>query len=147
MLHWSCKPFHELTVDELYAILRLRSEVFVVEQKCIFLDLDGKDQQCLHLMGWESGVLATTCRIVPPGLSYDDASIGRVVSSSASRRTGAGKEMMRQAVRICRETHPDRSIRISAQSYLITFYSSFGFEQVSDIYLEDDQPHAEMLLR
>jgi len=146
MLHWSCKPFNELTVEELYAILRLRSEVFVVEQKCIFLDLDGKDQQCLHLMGWESGVLAASCRIVPPGLSYDDASIGRVVSAADSRRTGAGKKMMRQAIRICRETHPDHSIRISAQAYLIPFYSSFGFEQVSEIYLEDEQDHAEMLL-
>ena len=147
MLQWSCKPFNELTLDELYAILRLRSEVFVVEQKCIFLDADGKDQASLHLMGWESGSLAAYCRLLPPGLSYSDASIGRVITSLAARRTGAGKQMMPRAIQICKDRFQNASIRISAQAYLIPFYSSFGFEQVSEIYLEDDQDHAEMLLQ
>jgi ElaA protein len=147
MIHWSCKEFTDLTHDELYALLRLRSEVFVMEQHCIFLDLDGKDQAARHLMGWDGLKLAAYCRILPPGISYEDASIGRVSTPLPYRGTGTGRALMEQAIGIARKAFHNLPIRISAQAYLIPFYSSLGFEQVSNIYMEDDMEHAEMLLR
>jgi ElaA protein len=145
-MHWSLKPFQALTPEELYQLLRLRSQVFVVEQQCVFLDLDNKDQQCLHLMGWSNENMTAYARLLPPGLSYDEASIGRVVSSPDARRQGHGRKLMATAITECTRIFGDRDIRIGAQLYLKEFYASFGFRQVSDTYLEDDILHIEMIL-
>jgi ElaA protein len=144
-INWVCKKFPELTVDELYELLRLRSEVFVVEQNCVFLDMDNKDQKCDHLLGWIGDDLAATVRIVPAGVSYAEPSIGRVVTSPKYRRTGLGKLLMEEAIRITTQLHGNQPIRIGAQLYLRNFYSSLGFEAEGKIYLEDEIEHIEMV--
>ncbi len=144
-INWVCKKFHELTVDELYELLRLRSEVFVVEQNCVFLDMDNKDQKCHHLLGWMGKDLAASARIVPAGVSYREPSIGRVVTSPKYRRTGLGKLLMGEAIRITSQLHGNQPIRIGAQLYLREFYSSLGFEADGKIYLEDGIEHIEMV--
>lgn len=144
---WTCRPFHELSVTELYAILRLRSEVFVVEQDCLFLDMDDRDQPCHHIMGWKGALLGACARIVPPGLIYPEPSVGRVVSAPQLRRTGGGRLLMRYAIDETRRLHGRKDIRIGAQLYLKDFYGSFGFREEGDVYLEDGIPHIEMLLK
>lgn len=144
-LDWKCKTFDELTPHELYAILQLRSEVFVVEQDCVYQDMDGKDQHCYHLCGWDNGLLMVYTRLVPAGISYDEPSIGRVVSSPKTRGTGAGRELMKRSISQLHELWGVQPIRIGAQAYLKKFYESLGFQQTSDIYMEDGIPHMEML--
>lgn len=155
-LEWKCKTFDELTPHELYAILQLRSEVFVVEQNCVYQDMDDKDPYCYHLCGWDSrqtspsdgssqATLFVYTRLVPAGISYDQPSIGRVVTSPKTRGTGAGKELMKKSIQQLHELWGVQSIRIGAQAYLQNFYESLGFEQTSEIYLEDGIPHMEML--
>lgn len=145
-LNWQLKKFAELTPYELYEIIWLRNEVFVVEQNCVFQDADYKDQKSWHLMGInEEGKLIAYCRILPAGVSYNSASIGRVVTSPAARKTGAGKLLMEKAILICAELFGKTEIKIGAQYYLKNFYSSFGFEQTSEIYLEDGIEHIEMI--
>ena len=144
-IEWSLKKFEELSSLELYEILRLRSEVFVVEQNCVFLDMDNKDQFSLHLQGRIDGKLAAGVRILPPGLSYDEPSIGRVVSSPLFRRKGVGIELMKTAIKETISLYGDVAIKIGAQLYLKNFYESFGFVQCSETYLEDDIPHIKML--
>ena len=146
MTNWTCKKFTGLTTDELYTILRLRSEVFVVEQNCVFLDLDNKDQYCDHLMGWRDNVLVGYSRIVPAGISYVETSIGRIVSSPSARGTGVGRELLKESIETLYMLHGKRVIRIGAQYYLKKFYESFGFVQKGEIYLEDGIEHIEMLL-
>jgi ElaA protein len=146
MLKWICKKFDELTPHELYAILQLRNEVFIVEQNCVFQDADNKDQYCYHLMGWQQNDLIAYSRIVPPEISYSESSIGRIVTSPKARRTGAGKELVEQSIYQLHKLFGDIPIKIGAQMYLKKFYVSFGFRQTSDIYLEDNIPHIEMLL-
>jgi len=144
-IEWSLKKFEELSSLELYEILRLRSEVFVVEQNCVFLDMDDKDQFSLHLQGRIDGKLAAGVRILPPGLSYDEPSIGRVVSSPLFRRKGVGIELMKTAIKETISLYGDVAIKIGAQLYLKNFYESFGFIQCSETYLEDDIPHIKMI--
>jgi len=144
-IQWIVKSFEELLPEELYQLLRLRSEVFVVEQNCVFLDLDNKDQQSIHLMGWINNNLAVYVRILPPGLAYDEPSIGRVVSSPVYRRTGAGRILMEKAIELTSDLYKGENIRIGAQYYLKNFYGSLGFEIQGDIYLEDGIDHIEML--
>lgn len=144
-INWICKKFHELTVDELYELLRLRSEVFVVEQNCVFLDMDNKDQKCVHLLGWIGEDLAASVRIVPAGVSYAEPSIGRVVTSPKYRRTGLGKLLMEEAIRITTQLHGNQPIRIGAQLYLKNFYTSLGFDAEGEIYMEDGIEHIEMV--
>lgn len=144
-LRWIIKSFEELLPEELYQLLRLRSEVFVVEQNCVFLDLDNKDQQSLHVMGWIDNILAVYVRILPPGLAYDEPSIGRVVSSPIYRRTGAGRILMEKAIQLTKTLYVGENIRIGAQLYLKDFYTSLGFERQGDVYLEDGIDHIEML--
>jgi len=146
MINWVCKPFGKLTTEELYIILRLRSEVFVVEQNCIFLDMDNKDFFCDHLMAWKENMLLAYSRIVPPGISYEESSIGRIVSSPAGRGTGVGRDLLQQSIQTLYRIHGKRDIRIGAQYYLKEFYESFGFVQTGDIYPEDGINHIEMLL-
>jgi ElaA protein len=146
-MFWTIKSFKELTTNELYALLRLRSEIFVVEQNCVFLDMDNADQQALHVMGFdeEAGEIMAYARIFAPGIKYDMASIGRVVSSSKVRGKGAGRELMETAIAAVEERFGKVPIKIGAQQYLTKFYTSLGFKQSSEMYLEDDIPHIEMI--
>lgn len=144
-LHWLLKHFDELTPYQLYAILQLRNEVFVVEQNCVFQDADDKDQDSYHLMGYLDNKLVAYTRLVPAGVSYGEASIGRVVTSPSVRRSGAGKLLMQQSIDSLYTLFGKVPIRIGAQLYLQHFYESFGFERVSDIYLEDGIEHIYMI--
>ncbi len=142
---WVLKEFSALTPHELYAFLQLRSEVFVVEQNCVFLDADDKDQESYHLMGWSESKLVAYTRIVPPGVIYQQASIGRVITSSLVRRSGAGKALMLQSIQEVYRLFGMVAIKLGAQLYLKGFYESFGFTQISDVYLEDGIEHIYML--
>ncbi len=144
-LVWECKHFDRLTPAELYAALRLRNEVFVVEQHCVFQDADNKDQAGWHVLGWDGSVLVAYSRILPPGVSYVEASIGRVVTSMRVRGSGVGKELMRISIERLYALLGNVPIRMGCQLYLKSFYESFGFRQASDIYLEDGIHHIEML--
>lgn len=144
-LHWLLKRFDELTPYQLYAILQLRNEVFVVEQNCVFQDADDKDQNSYHLMGFLDNKLVAYTRLVPAGVSYEQASIGRVVTSPSVRRSGAGKLLMQQSIDSLYSLFGKVPIKIGAQLYLQHFYESFGFERVSDIYLEDGIEHIYMI--
>ncbi|MEQ1676962.1 MAG: GNAT family N-acetyltransferase [Chitinophagaceae bacterium] len=143
---WEVKKFSTLTPEELYAILQLRNEVFVVEQHCAYQDLDDKDQTCYHVMGWQHSKLIATSRLVPPGEIYDIPSIGRVVTSPSVRGTGTGRMLMEKNIEETRRLFGDLPIKIGAQLYLLKFYSSLGFAPVSDTYLEDGIEHIKMLL-
>ena len=145
-LTWILKEFTQLSPEELYAIIRLRNEVFVIEQNCIYQDADNKDQASLHLCGWADNELIAYTRLMPPGLSYKESSIGRVVTSPAHRKTGAGRELMQVSIQKAFDVFNSSTIKIGAQVYLKKFYQSLGFEQCSDMYLEDGIPHIMMLL-
>lgn len=143
---WQCTRFSDLSVTQLYAILAARSEVFVLEQNCVYQDMDGKDQASLHLTAWTTEQqVAAYLRIVPPGLTFTEASLGRVITSKDARGTGIGKQLLAKGLEQLQITYPGQPVRIGAQHYLEKFYQSFGFVTVSDIYLEDDIPHVEML--
>ena len=139
------KSFDNLFPSELYAILRLRNEVFVVEQNCPYQDADDKDLQCHHLMLLQDNELMAYARLVPPGVSYSQMSIGRVVTSPKARGTGAGRILMNTAIEQCTQLFGTGSIQIGAQAYLIKFYGSFGFNPVGEIYDEDGIPHIHMI--
>ena len=144
-IQWILKKFEELTPYQLYAILQLRNEVFVVEQNCVFQDADDKDQDSFHLMGFFNNKLAAYTRIVPAGVIYDQPSIGRVVTSPSVRGSGAGRELMQKSIDTVYNLFGKQPIKIGAQFYLKNFYGSFGFQQISDIYLEDGIDHIYML--
>ena len=146
MTNWISKKFSDLTPEELYAILRLRSEVFVVEQNCVFLDMDNKDHSSHHLMGWQGADLVAYTRIVPPGISYVEFSIGRIVTSPTVRKQGIGRVLVSKSIDLAYTLHGEGVIRIGAQYYLRGFYESFGFRKAGEIYLEDGIQHIEMLL-
>lgn len=139
------RSFQELNVSELYELLRLRSEVFVVEQNCVFLDMDYKDQQCYHVLLFCEGKLAAYSRLVPPGLSYKEVSIGRVISSPAFRGVGMGKKIMELSIQECQEIFGKKDVRIGAQVYAAKFYASLGFVAEGDPYDEDGIAHIEMV--
>ena len=147
MCHFKCKSFSELTNEELYEIMALRQEVFVVEQDCPYLDADGKDQPAWHLMGFDkNGKLIAYSRIVPQGISYENyPSIGRIVSSPSVRGKGIGKKLMAENLEWGQKLFKNQAIKISAQCYLVKFYNSFGFESVGEEYLEDNIPHIAMI--
>ena len=142
---WILKSFESLTPAELYKILRLRSEVFVVEQNCVFLDMDNKDQYSLHLMGYDGENLVASSRLIAPGKVYNEMSIGRVVSSPAYRGKGAGRELMNVSIEKCYKLFGKSNIKIGGQLYLKKFYESLGFIQSSDVYDEDGIDHIEMI--
>ncbi|CAN5400724.1 GNAT family N-acetyltransferase [soil metagenome] len=154
---WHCLPFEQLSTAQLYQIVALREAVFVVEQNCAYLDADGKDPKCYHVWADTSITLSMTglsvtpilayARIVKPGVSYPEVSIGRVVTSADVRRTGLGRELMRVTIDCVYDIYGEVPIRISAQTYLEGFYQSLGFQTVTDGYLEDDIPHVGMLKR
>jgi ElaA protein len=143
---WTTKPFAALTLAELYALLQLRSEVFVVEQTCPFQDIDGLDQAAHHLLGHaETGELAAYARLFDAGHSYPEASIGRVVTSPRYRRQGLGRELLGHSLAQCAALFGLQPIQIGAQLYLKAFYESFGFVQQGEGYLEDGIPHIHMV--
>jgi ElaA protein len=145
-LNWILKKFEALTPYELYDIMWLRNEVFVVEQNCVYQDADYKDQKGWHYMGVdEEGKLMAYVRLLPPGVSYEEPSIGRVLTNPAARGTGVGRVLMQQAIEQCKALFGDLPIKIGAQYYLLQFYSSLGFVQTSAIYLEDNIEHIEMI--
>ncbi|HWJ92557.1 MAG TPA: GNAT family N-acetyltransferase [Flavisolibacter sp.] len=144
-IQWLLRKFDALTPDQLYAILRLRNEVFVVEQNCVFQDADDKDQRAHHLMGFAGDRLIAYTRLLPAGEAYKEASIGRVVTSPSVRRTGAGRTLMEESIVTLYRIFGRQAIKIGAQLYLKKFYESFGFEQVSEVYLEDGIEHIYMV--
>ncbi len=144
-ISWTCKSFPDLTVDELYAILQLRSEVFVVEQNCVFLDMDDKDQKSWHVCGWQNERLIAYTRLVPPNVAYTYPSIGRVVTSPLARRSGVGRKLMEYSMEKIFSLFGKQTIKIGAQLYLKSFYESLGFSQSSEIYLEDGIEHIQMI--
>lgn len=152
-MEWIIKKFEDLNPHELYAILQLRNIVFAVEQNCVYPDMDNRDQASSHLMCWsvpatkeEAPVLLAYTRLLPPGLAYDEPSIGRVVTSPAARKTGLGRELMKRSIVHIHALYGKQPVRIGAQLYLLQFYQSLGFSRTSEIYLEDGIEHVEMLL-
>lgn len=145
MIKWTLKKFEDLTPHELYRILRLRSAVFVVEQNCVFQDMDNKDQPAYHLMGWENDILIAYTRLIPANLSYTEPSIGRVVTSASARGGGIGRALMEKSIEEMIRLYGKTPIKLGAQLYLKKFYESLGFIQSSDIYDEDGIDHIEMI--
>jgi ElaA protein len=144
-MNWTCLRFHDLGVDNLYDALALRCRVFVLEQGP-YLDPDGVDRQCWHLLGRDgNGTLQAYLRIVDPGVKYAEPSIGRVITSIETRRTGLGRRLFAEGVARCLALWPGQGIRISAQAHLERFYGGWGFRRVGGEYLEDNIPHLEML--
>ncbi|HEX3165026.1 MAG TPA: GNAT family N-acetyltransferase [Chitinophagaceae bacterium] len=144
MINWITRKFDELTLEELYSILELRNEVFIVEQNCVYNDTDGKDQSAWHLMAIEGDKLIAYTRILPPGISYSDPAIGRVVTAPSTRRSGLGKELMKRSIEACEKLFGKTSITLNAQVYLQSFYESLGFIVVGEEYLDDEIPHIRM---
>ena len=143
-LQWKIKRFEALSVSELYKLLQLRSEVFVVEQNCVYQDIDGKDEKALHLIGENEGEIVAYARLFKPKDYFEEASIGRVVVKETSRSRKLGHILMREAIQLIETNFEVTEITISAQLYLKHFYESHGFVQISDTYLEDDIPHIQM---
>ncbi len=139
------KSFSDLTTLELYQILRLRSEVFVVEQHCAYLDPDNKDLESHHLMSYVDGHLSGYARLLPPGLSYKESSIGRVIIAPAFRGYGLGKQLVQKSIDACEALFKDSEIRISAQYHLLKFYSTLDFSETGEPYEEDGILHIEMI--
>ncbi len=142
---WTVKSFGELTASELYSVIKARVDVFVVEQQCPYPDLDGYDQQALHLWAIKNGDIAAYCRIFAPGIKYSEASIGRVLTNQNYRQMKFGKVLMKFAINIIEARFRTSAIRISAQDYLLRFYGEVGFEDTGRKYLEDNIPHTEMV--
>lgn len=142
---WQLAHFEALTAREWHDVVAARESVFIVEQTCPFLDADGADPDCHHLIGKVGGEIAAYARIVPPGLKFEEASIGRVLTTKNFRRGGYGQMLMKEAVERCSALYPDHGIRIGAQRYLEKFYGGLGFETVSEPYDEDGIMHVIML--
>lgn len=143
-ISWKTKTFDELSTQELYQILRLRSEVFVVEQNCVYQDIDNKDQKALHLFGILEGKIIAYSRLFKPGDYFEFSSIGRVVVAEKHRDKNFGHVLIDQSILEIKNRFKVENITISAQLYLKKFYESHGFKATSEMYLEDDIPHIEM---
>ena len=147
-IKWETKAFNDLSVNEYWGILHLRTEIFVVEQDCPYQEVDEKDRKSFHLFGTnENGDVIATSRIVLPGVSYDEISIGRVALKKEYRGKGIADEMMLETFKFIESEFGNIPIRISAQQYLINFYGKHGFSQIGEMYLEDNIPHVEMLTK
>jgi ElaA protein len=148
-INWQWCAFAELSLSELYTILQVRQMVFIVEQACPYLDADGADERAWHLMGWakqgETKILAAYARVFAPGIKYEEASIGRVITHPMARRKGMGEALMSEALRRVESLWPGAPVRIGAQMYLEKFYGKSGFRRVSEPYDEDGIIHIEML--
>ncbi|MGF1815521.1 GNAT family N-acetyltransferase [Vibrio splendidus] len=148
MITWHSIPFSELSTQQLYQLLKLRVDVFVVEQNCPYPELDGKDTLAgvEHLLGYADAELVACARLLPPGTSYDNTSIGRVATKQSARGDGLGHQLIKEALTRCEALWPNKTIDIGAQQHLENFYASHGFETISEMYLEDDIPHVDMRL-
>ena len=145
MLDIEIKNFKELSIQELYALLQLRSEVFVVEQDCVYQDLDGKDSKAIHIIGKKGNKIVAYTRVFALGDYFPEASIGRVVVKKDQRQYGYGKTIMEASIKAIEEQLNTKTIRISAQTYLLKFYNSLGFQAEGEEYLEDGIPHVSMV--
>ena len=139
------KTFEEFSLNELYQVLQLRSEVFVVEQDCIYQDIDGKDQKALHILGYKDDVLVAYTRCFDKGIYFEEAAIGRVIVKKNYRRFGYGHEIIEASIKAIQERFKTNKIKLSAQRYLIDFYESHGFKSIGEGYLEDGIPHIAMI--
>jgi ElaA protein len=145
-LRWTWHAWSALTADRLYAILRLRSAIFVVEQDCVFQDMDGRDPHCEHLCGEDSAAaLVAYLRLVPPGVRTAEVALGRVVVAREARGRGHGRAAMHEGLRRCGERYPGHPVRVSAQQHLERFYEGLGFRRVGSPYDEDGIAHVDML--
>ncbi len=167
MIVWRFAPFAELSPQEIHDLYRLRADVFIVEQNCVFQDVDGVDPQCLHLLGYAESLgpgprpeasrdrphpgdaapedrLVAYCRFVPPGVKFPEPSIGRVITARPVRGTGMGRVLMREAMARAQDLWPGERLRIGAQAHLERFYNEFGFTKSSEPYDEDGILHIEM---
>lgn len=145
---WQCKPFKKLTLDELYDALKLRIDVFVVEQTCYYPDLDDLDRhpETVHLFCYQNNIMTAYARLLPKGLTYqENPSIGRVIVKASARGTGLSHLLMKQALTISEQIFPEQIVKISAQAHLEQLYNQHGFVKCSDVYLEDGIPHIAML--
>jgi len=149
MIEWQWQHFSSFSGSDLYEVLRQRQAVFVLEQTCLYPDLDGYDLDAYHLMAWRTTggerTLAAYLRCLAPGAKYDEMSLGRILTPAASRGTGIGRELVAEGIRRAENQHPGHRIRIGAQQRLEKFYQSFGFVTVSDPYDEDGILHIDML--
>ncbi|KDM90368.1 GNAT family N-acetyltransferase [Photobacterium galatheae] len=147
-MQWQCLGFDQLTTDQLYDILKLRVDVFVVEQNCPYPEIDGHDKVpgVYHVVAYENDTLMAYLRLLPAGLTYDGVSIGRVITSEAARGRGLGSELLRQGLAYAEQLWPGETIEIGAQSHLQNYYGRFGFTAFSEEYLEDGIPHIDMRL-
>ena len=144
MLTIITKSFKDLTTEQIYKILRLRSEVFVIEQDCIYQDIDNKDQKALHILGFRNNALVAYARLFEPGYYFSAAAIGRVVVKKEERSKNYGVEIMRAAIKAAEESYGASDISVSAQTYLTNFYNDLGFIEEGETYLEDGIPHIKM---
>ncbi len=147
MITWQWATFDELDGTTLCAVLAARQDVFVLEQQCLYADIDGSDQRAYHLIGWQSEPLqlAAYLRCFAPGDKYPETTLGRVLTVRSARGLGLGKQLMAEGIRRIEQHFPGSAIRVSAQEHLARFYGGFGFHRVSDTYLEDGIPHIDML--
>lgn len=145
MMIWKMKKFDELSAEEIYEILKIRNQIFIVEQQCPYLDCDGRDMKSYHLFMENNKEIAAYLRIIEKGVSYNEISIGRVLVNPKYRGKGLARDMMKEAIEFINNQLNEDIIRIEAQAYLIDFYKSFGFKQISEVFLEDNIPHIEML--
>jgi ElaA protein len=144
-MEFEVKNFEELSRNELYEILQLRSEVFVVEQDCVYQDIDGKDERALHVMGWEDGILVAYARCFQAGDYFDEAAIGRILVRENYRKLGYGHAITKASIQAIKEKYKADTIKISAQIYLVIFYETHGFKTIGDRYMEDGIPHIAMV--
>lgn len=145
MLNIEVKTFEDLTKQELYSLLKLRSEIFVVEQDCVYQDIDGKDEKALHILGFKNNKIVAYTRIFKPGDYFEFSSIGRVVVAKNERAFKYGYDIMNASITAIETHFKESKIKISAQAYLKTFYNNCGFKEIGEEYLEDDIPHIAMI--
>jgi len=139
------KSFDELSKKELYELLQLRGEVFVVEQDCVYREVDGKDERALHMLGWEDGILVAYARCFKSGDYFDQAAIGRILVRENYRKLGYGHQITKASIKAIKTKYKADKIKISAQTYLVIFYESHGFKTTGDRYMEDGIPHIAMI--
>lgn len=150
MIDWQCKTFTQLDIDALFDVLKMRQDIFIVEQDCVYSDIDEWDKNALHLCGYRNesqtqNSLSVYARIIPPGLKFKEAAIGRVIVSPGFRGAGAGSTLMQKSLAICAKEFPGCAVRISAQAHLEVFYQNLGFRAISEPYDEDGIEHLDML--
>jgi ElaA protein len=143
---WHAYRFDELNTQQLYQILRLRQLVFIIEQECLYPDLDDLDQQSIHLCAWKNGELLAYLRSLPPGLEYSESALGRVLVGESARGLKLGRELVQRGIALNQRTWPGSGIKIGAQAHLEKFYQELGFETSGELYVEDGIPHVKMVL-